>query len=138
MAKGRTAKRPASKKPRAKRSAAARRPTMAALGIKPPAAINMTPPKIGKESLAVGTGAHPDAQTVVYIHGIANKPPASILKCQWDHALFGRDLGDRSRMAYWVNRDFYPQPEAGTCEDSDLTKVDDDEMSTRSVMALAK
>jgi hypothetical protein len=36
----------------------------------------------------------PEAKTVVYIHGINNKPPASILKCQWDTALFGQAMGD--------------------------------------------
>jgi len=50
------------------------------------------------------------ATTIVYVHGIGNKPPASVLKAQWDHALFGFDLGERSRMAYWVDRDRYPVP----------------------------
>jgi len=35
-----------------------------------------------------------NANTVVYVHGIGNKPPASVLKCQWDRALFGVDLGE--------------------------------------------
>jgi subtilisin family serine protease len=61
----------------------------------------------------------PEAQTIVYIHGIGNKPPADVLKCQWDTALYGHSLGDRSRMAYWVNRAYYPQPEAATCADED-------------------
>lgn len=50
------------------------------------------------------------ATTIVYVHGIANKPPASVLKAQWDHALFEFDLGERSRMAYWVDRERYPKP----------------------------
>jgi subtilisin family serine protease len=50
------------------------------------------------------------ATTIVYVHGIGNKPPASVLKAQWDNALFGFDLGERSRMAYWVDRDRYPVP----------------------------
>ena len=50
------------------------------------------------------------AATIVYIHGIGNKPPASVLKRQWDQALFEFDLGERSRMAYWVDRDRYPVP----------------------------
>jgi subtilisin family serine protease len=74
--------------------------------------------------------------TVVYVHGIANKPPASILKCQWDAALFGTSLGDRSRMAYWVNREYYPVPLDETCEQGDL--VDLGEIaSPRSTMAAA-
>ena len=60
------------------------------------------------------------ARTIVYVHGIGNKPIASILKCQWDHALFGFDLGERSRLAFWVNRTFYPDPENGRCESGDL------------------
>ena len=32
------------------------------------------------------------ATTIVYVHGIGNKPPASVLKAQWDNALFGFDL----------------------------------------------
>jgi hypothetical protein len=39
------------------------------------------------------------AQTIVYVHGIGNKPIESILKCQWDHALFGFDAGARTRLA---------------------------------------
>ena len=64
------------------------------------------------------------ASTVVYIHGIGNKPIESILKCQWDHALFGYDLGARSRLAYWVNREYYPSPSMGTCATGDLTEVE--------------
>jgi subtilisin family serine protease len=60
----------------------------------------------------------------VYVHGIGNKPIESILKCQWDHALFGYDLGARSRLAYWVNREYYPAPSAGTCASGDTTEVE--------------
>ncbi|MFJ9412757.1 alpha/beta fold hydrolase [Streptomyces sp. NPDC101227] len=41
--------------------------------------------------------------TVVYIHGIGNKVRAELLKSQWDSALFGRDMGGASRMAYWAS-----------------------------------
>jgi pimeloyl-ACP methyl ester carboxylesterase len=60
------------------------------------------------------------ARTIIYVHGIGNKPIASVLKCQWDCALFGFDLGERSRLAYWVNRIFYPDPEPARCESGDL------------------
>ncbi|MFG2288359.1 alpha/beta fold hydrolase [Streptomyces sp. NPDC048595] len=40
--------------------------------------------------------------TVVYVHGNGNKPRAELLKSQWDTALFGRDMGAASRMAYWA------------------------------------
>ena len=75
--------------------------------------------------------------TIVYVHGIGNKPPAAILKCQWDRALFGNEMGDRSRMCYWVNRDYYPVPTADGCAGSDIVEVDDAEISTRAVIALA-
>lgn len=64
------------------------------------------------------------AATIVYIHGIGNKPIESILKCQWDHALFGYDLGARSRLAYWVNREYYPSPSVANCATGDLTDVE--------------
>lgn len=89
-------------------------------------------------SLAVRAGAVPKVQTVIYVHGIGNKPVASVLKCQWDEALFGTGLGDRSRMAYWVNREYYPQPETTTCADSDTVEVDTAEVTTHTVLALAK
>ncbi|MGW1375965.1 alpha/beta fold hydrolase [Streptomyces sp. NPDC002446] len=39
---------------------------------------------------------------VVYVHGAGNKPRAELLKSQWDTALFGRDMGGASRMAYFA------------------------------------
>jgi subtilisin family serine protease len=68
-----------------------------------------------------GIGGH--ARTIIYVHGIANKPPADVLKCQWDQALFGFDLGDRSRLAYWVDRVRYPQPSPGTCHNADTNQL---------------
>ena len=65
------------------------------------------------------------AQTLVYVHGIGNKPIESILKCQWDHALFGFDAGARSRLAYWVNREYYPLPAEGTCTTGDKIEVEE-------------
>lgn len=40
---------------------------------------------------------------VVYVHGIGAKPPKPDLKHDWDFALFGRDMGDATRMAYWAD-----------------------------------
>jgi subtilisin family serine protease len=69
---------------------------------------------------AESTGAvQGEARTVIYVHGIGNKPAAEILRCQWDKALFGRSMGERTRLAYWVNRDRYPVPEPATCGDRD-------------------
>jgi hypothetical protein len=39
---------------------------------------------------------------VVYVHGNGNKVRKDLLKRQWDQALFGRDAGASSRMAYWA------------------------------------
>jgi hypothetical protein len=44
-----------------------------------------------------------DAGIVVYIHGIGQQSAPADLKLEWDLALFGRDLGERSRMAYWAD-----------------------------------
>jgi subtilisin family serine protease len=38
---------------------------------------------------------------VVYVHGIGAHPPVDALKLEWDLALFGRDRGAATRMAYW-------------------------------------
>ncbi len=62
------------------------------------------------------------AQTILYVHGIGNKPAAEVLKCQWDDALFGFNLGERSRLAYWVNRIFYPAPVNASCKMADATQ----------------
>jgi len=62
--------------------------------------------------------------TVVYVHGIGNKPIQSVLKCQWDRALFGIEMGDRSRLAYWVDTERHPEPTAGNCGNGDLIDPD--------------
>jgi pimeloyl-ACP methyl ester carboxylesterase len=41
--------------------------------------------------------------TVVYVHGAGNKPPADDLKGAWDLDLFGHDMGQRTRMAYYAD-----------------------------------
>lgn len=98
--------------------------------------------KMGTPSVKAATdgiqSADPKVKTIIYVHGIGNKPPAAVLKCQWDHALFGVELGDRSRLAYWVDPEFYPMPTNDTCNDSDIVKVDDDQMSTKAVLALSR
>jgi subtilisin family serine protease len=89
--------------------------TRAAAVARGPAPTRAARPKAtGESSLAQG-----QARTVIYVHGIGNKPPAEVLRCQWDRALFGREMGERTRMAYWVNRERYPSPEPGACQDQD-------------------
>jgi hypothetical protein len=40
-------------------------------------------------------------------------------------ALFGFRLGERSRLAYWVNREYYPDPLPATCDSGDLIPEQD-------------
>lgn len=63
------------------------------------------------------------ANTLIYVHGIGNKPITSVLRCQWDQALFEQRMGDRTRMAYWVNRKRYNQPFPAQCGDADTTEM---------------
>jgi hypothetical protein len=51
------------------------------------------------------------ATTVVYIHGAGNKPPRDDLKRSWDQDLFGRDMGQRTRMAHYADL-LHAQPNA--------------------------
>ena len=51
----------------------------------------------------------PEGFIVVYVHGIGNKPAPAVLKRQWDQALFGIDMGSKTRLAYWADIR-YPQP----------------------------
>ena len=78
----------------------------------------------GRRALTA-TDVDDKARTIVYVHGIGNKPIESILKCQWDHALFGFDAGARTRLAYWVNREYYPLPTAATCGSGDTTDIEE-------------
>jgi hypothetical protein len=98
----------------AKQSAAARKSAARLALVKPASKATAT----FAEGL-VKAGQPPMVGTVIYIHGIGNKPEASILKCQWDRALFGAEMGDRTRLAYWVDRERYPSPEDGTCADGE-------------------
>jgi hypothetical protein len=90
-----------------------------------PAAPRSAAPKSAATQAAASAPA-PKALTILYVHGIGNKPVPSLLKCQWDHALFGFDLGERSRLAYWVNREYYPRPESATCKSGDLVSLEEE------------
>ncbi|MFF2807887.1 hypothetical protein ACFVT2_11950 [Streptomyces sp. NPDC058000] len=55
---------------------------------------------------------HRRRPTVVYVHGNGNKVRSGLLKSQWDQALFGRDMADTSRMAYWAALQYaHPLPD---------------------------
>ena len=44
------------------------------------------------------------AETVViYVHGVGRQPEPVALKLEWDLALFGQDMKQRTRMAYWAD-----------------------------------
>jgi hypothetical protein len=45
----------------------------------------------------------PEGPTAVYVHGAGNKPPRDTLKLAWDQDLFGRDMGQRTRMAHYAD-----------------------------------
>lgn len=119
-----------SRKRRSEKAADARVPK-----VTPPTSIVLH--KVGARAKAPKAAGAREPNTIIYVHGIGNKPIASVLKCQWDNALFNTRLGDRSRMAYWVNRDYYPRPLDESCATGDVVKIEDDEASTRAIMAVA-
>lgn len=55
---------------------------------------------VGKSKRSLSTGTD---SLVIYIHGNGKKPKPDDLKLEWDLALFGRDMGQRTRMAYWAD-----------------------------------
>lgn len=59
------------------------------------------PPAAGPSARGLGDAAR--GAVVVYIHGIGRQEPAAELKLQWDLALFGQDMGARTRMAWWAD-----------------------------------
>ena len=112
------------------------RPTRVTLARTGTGQLSILQPKTGQGSVIAATGRPADIRTIVYIHGIGNKPIASVLRCQWDTALFGHGMGDRSRMAYWADRDRYPRPLGGSCADFDLVTTEDDKASTATILAI--
>jgi hypothetical protein len=68
---------------------------------------------------AASTTTGDPARTIIYVHGVGNKPEESVLRCQWDRALMGFGLGERSRMAYWVQVDRHGPPKPATCAEPD-------------------
>jgi hypothetical protein len=53
----------------------------------------------------------PEVPAVVYVHGAGNKPGPRDLKRAWDQDLFGRDMGQRTRMAHYADL-LHPSPGA--------------------------
>jgi hypothetical protein len=42
-------------------------------------------------------------RSVIYVHGIGVQPAPDVLKRDWDLALFGKEMGGQTRMAYWAD-----------------------------------
>jgi subtilisin family serine protease len=59
--------------------------------------------KAGPAAPGATGSSTPRQSLVVYVHGIGEHPAPDALKLQWDLALFGKDLRERSRMAYWAD-----------------------------------
>jgi hypothetical protein len=96
--------------PPRKKRASARKASKRAPTTRTPASRGETKPTSSARAASASPPAAAGATTIIYVHGIGNKPLASVLKAQWDEALFEFDLGERSRMAYWVDRERYPKP----------------------------
>jgi subtilisin family serine protease len=62
-----------------------------------------TTPGVNNSTIRKKTDGSSTDSLVIYIHGIGTKPKPDALKLEWDLALFGRDMGDRTRMAYWAD-----------------------------------
>ncbi len=119
----------------AKRQASSKEPGVAGLKIPKAAAITaFVAPAPSVEPLTVRQGARPAAETVLFVHGIGNKPLPSVLKCQWDTALFGLEMGDRTRFAYWVDRERYPSPEDSSCAAADDIAIGAAELAAETAM----
>ncbi|MGV3710759.1 MAG: S8 family serine peptidase [Gemmatimonas sp.] len=136
---------PARKKAAPKKASTAKRAKRAVSTVTKPATKRSAKrPAASDETVtakAVGTHGKKDdevgAVTVIYVHGIGNKPIASVLKAQWDQALFEFDLGERSRLAYWVDRERYPKPIESVSSGGDYSDANEEapqgEFSARAV-----
>src|SRR5262245_26782284 len=60
------------------------------------------PVRRARKAAAEEVGAGGDTP-IVYIHGIGRQGDPVALKREWDLALFGREMGARTRMTYWAD-----------------------------------
>ena len=63
---------------------------------------------------------------VIYVHGIGAQPAPDVLKRDWDLALFGKEMGDQPRMAYWADILHANQPTSRTRAVRSETGIDID------------
>jgi len=54
--------------------------------------------KTRKAATKSSTQGHP---LILYVHGIGAHPAPEIVKREWDFALFGREMGESTKLAYW-------------------------------------
>ena len=119
-------------KPKPKPAAKAKKTLRAEPDFGPPNKIVFEPlyeVRAAKSSKGALSGVKTQSRTALYIHGIGNHAEEQMLVVRWDRALFGQDMGERSRMAYWVNRARYPQPEVCDCIDPKCACHDPNESS---------
>lgn len=84
--------------------------------------------QVGKSRLATGARTAGGAPPILYVHGIGRQPKADDLKREWDLALFGREMGDRTRMAYWSDILHPPQRNGPARAAAASTGVDPDRL----------
>lgn len=59
--------------------------------------------KAGSKNRVLAKATSTNGPIFVYIHGIGDQEGKEELKHKWDLSLFGRDMGTRTRMAYWAD-----------------------------------
>jgi subtilisin family serine protease len=94
---------PAVQATRGKAGAAPADPRAARQKTSPATGTAATRKKAAPAASAATRSATPRQSLVIYVHGIGQHPAPDALKLQWDLALFGKDLRERSRMAYWAD-----------------------------------
>lgn len=74
-----------------------------------------------RRSTSVRRPAGTDSPVVIYIHGIGDQGAEKQLKRQWDLALFGHGMADRTRFAFWADVN---HPDTSPRRTRSLTTVD--------------
>jgi pimeloyl-ACP methyl ester carboxylesterase len=82
--------------------------------------------KSARASVRKKSGARSGPPPIVYIHGIGQQAPKHELKSKWDLALFGQDMHERTRMAYWADLLHAPATGAARAKSMAALAVDRD------------
>jgi hypothetical protein len=111
--------------------------TLRKAAVRPKATRQRTSRAASRPAETSGGEARTDEPIVVYVHGIGRQPAKEDLKLDWDLALFGKDRGPATRMAYWADLIHGITPRrarslAGTSED-----LSAEDLSTEAVLAEA-